>query len=60
MTIENEMCRKSLQLSLEENFFHNQPSSVKRTVDFVSDRLASNVVRDVRHQIIPRLALSGK
>ena len=50
----------SLQLSLEENFFHNQPSSVKRTVDFVSDRLASNVVRDVRHQVIPGLAARGQ
>ena len=46
---------KSLQASLEESFFHNQPSSVKRTVDFVSERVASNIVRDVRHQIIPRV-----
>lgn len=46
---------KSLQQSLEENFFQNQPASVKRTVEFVAERLASNVVRDIRHQIIPRL-----
>ena len=51
---------KSLQQSLEENFFHNQPSSVKRTVEFVAERLASNIVRDVRHQIIPRLAVSAQ
>lgn len=51
---------KSLQQSLEENFFHNQPSSVKRTVEFVAERLASNIVRDIRHQIIPRLALSAQ
>ncbi|KAI9565452.1 hypothetical protein GHT06_009244 [Daphnia sinensis] len=51
---------KSLQKSLEENFFHNQPSSVKRTVEFVAERLASNVVRDVRHQIIPRLVLHAQ
>ena len=46
---------KSLNQSLEENFFHNQPSSVKRTVEFVAERLASNIVRDIRHQIIPRV-----
>lgn len=51
---------KTLQQSLEENFFHNQPSSVKRTVEFVAERLASNVVRDVRHQIIPRLVLNAQ
>ena len=51
---------KSLQQSLEDNFFNNQPSSVKRTVDFVAERLASNIVRDIRHQVIPRLALSAQ
>ena len=50
---------KSLQLSLEESFFHNQPSSVKRTVDFVAERVASNIVRDIRHQIIPRVSLDA-
>lgn len=43
---------KSLQVLLRENFFHNQPSSVKRTVDFVAERLASNIVRDIRHQVV--------
>lgn len=51
---------KSLQQTLEENFFHNQPSSVKRTVEFVAERLASNIVRDVRHQLIPRLVLNAQ
>jgi len=51
---------KSLQASLEDNFFHNQPSSVKRTVDFVAERVASNIVRDVRHQIIPRVSLDAQ
>lgn len=51
---------KSLQLSLQENFFQNQPSSVRRTVDFVAERLASNIVRDVRHQLIPRAALEAQ
>ena len=47
---------KSMQLLLEENFFHNQPPSVKRTVDFASERLASNVVRDVRNRVIAEVA----
>ena len=42
------------------SFFHNQPSSVKRTVDFVSDRLASNVIRDVRQRVIPSIACRGQ
>lgn len=48
---------KSLQLTLRENFFHNQPSSVKRTVDFVAERLASNIVRDIRHLVSELLIL---
>lgn len=51
---------KSLQCSLEENFFHNQPSSVKRTVEFIAERLASNIVRDIRHRVIPHLAQSAQ
>ena len=36
------------QVALEKNFFHNQPSALRRSVDFLAERLASNVIRKVR------------
>ena len=51
---------KSLQHSLQENFFHNQPPSVRRTVDFVAERFASNIVRDIRHVLLPRSASEAR
>lgn len=41
-----------LKLQLETNFFHNQPVSLKKNVEFVSDRLSSNVIKHVRKSII--------
>ena len=38
------------QVALEKNFFHNQPSALRRSVDFLAERLASNVIRKVRTQ----------
>ena len=42
-----------LQSQLEENFFHNQPKSLRRTVEYVSERLASNVIKKIRQNIVP-------
>jgi len=42
------------QGALEESFFQNQPNSLKRTVEFVSERLCSNVMRSVRHDLVPK------
>ena len=42
-----------LQSQLEENFFHNQPKSVRRTVEYVAERLASNVIKQIRQNIVP-------
>lgn len=41
----------ALQAALEKNFFHNQPSALRRTVDFLAERLASNAIRKVREGI---------
>lgn len=43
-----------LQGLLEESFFQNHPNSLKRTVEFVSERLASNVIRSVRQDLVPK------
>ncbi|XP_029678867.1 codanin-1 [Formica exsecta] len=36
---------KHLELQLEEAFFHGQPASTRKTVDFVSERVASTCVK---------------
>ena len=42
-----------LQSQLEENFFHNQPKSLRRTVEYVSERLSSNVIKKIRQNLVP-------
>jgi len=42
-----------LQTQLEENFFHNQPKSLRRTVEYLSERLASNIIKKIRQDIVP-------
>ncbi|GAB6020614.1 codanin 1 [Chamberlinius hualienensis] len=46
---------KQLDLKLEENFLHCQPSYIKNTIDFVVDRISSNVQKHVKTFIIPRI-----
>ncbi|XP_053653434.2 codanin-1 [Cherax quadricarinatus] len=48
-----------LQLQLEDNFFHNHHSSVRKTTDFVIERLSSNVIKNIRTKIIPELRISA-
>nr|XP_023021263.1 codanin-1 [Leptinotarsa decemlineata] len=38
---------------LEEAFFNGQPSSVRKTVEFVSERVASACVKHICHSIVP-------
>ncbi|KAK2147351.1 hypothetical protein LSH36_557g01065 [Paralvinella palmiformis] len=46
---------KQLQHQLEDNFFHNQPASLKKTVEFVADRVSSNHIKIYRSQILPQV-----
>ncbi|XP_072031038.1 codanin-1-like [Amphiura filiformis] len=38
---------QQLQLELENNFFHNQSPSLKKTVEFVCNRIASNCIKTI-------------
>ncbi|XP_033735346.1 codanin-1-like isoform X2 [Pecten maximus] len=46
------MTERQTQLHLEENFFHNHPASLRRTVDFVADRTASNYIKRFRSTLL--------
>ncbi|KAK0167111.1 hypothetical protein PV327_004553 [Microctonus hyperodae] len=43
----------SLELQLEDAFFHGHPRSVRRTVDFVVERIVSSCVKFICRTIIP-------
>ncbi|XP_052767400.1 codanin-1-like [Mya arenaria] len=51
---------RQLQLQLEENFFHNHPASMKRVVDFVADRTASNFIKKFRAGLLHTSVDHGK
>lgn len=40
------------QLQLEEAFFHGQPASTRKTVDFVSERVASACVKHICNTLL--------
>ncbi|XP_068236414.1 codanin-1 isoform X2 [Palaemon carinicauda] len=48
-----------IQLQLEENFFHNHPSSFRKITDFVIERVSSNIIRNIRLVVIPQLRESA-
>ncbi|TGZ37582.1 Codanin-1, partial [Temnothorax longispinosus] len=43
---------KHLELQLEEAFFHGQPASTRKTVDFVSERVASTCVKHICNTLL--------
>ncbi|XP_001601592.1 codanin-1 [Nasonia vitripennis] len=44
---------KHLEIQLEEAFFHGQPMSTRKTVEYVSERIASSSVKYICNNLLP-------
>ncbi|XP_072221144.1 codanin-1 isoform X1 [Leuresthes tenuis] len=52
--------QQKLQVDLEQAFFHNQPSSLRRTVEFVAERVGSNAVKHMKATLVSELVDRGE
>ncbi|XP_044763026.1 codanin-1 isoform X2 [Coccinella septempunctata] len=48
-----ESIKKKIEVQLEETFFNGHPSSLKKTVDFVAERVASTCVKHLCYTVVP-------
>ncbi|XP_077395358.1 codanin-1 isoform X2 [Festucalex cinctus] len=51
--------QQKLQADLEQAFFHNQPPSLRRTVEFVAERVGSNAVKHMKATLVSELVERG-
>ncbi|KAM4690522.1 codanin-1 [Rhinophrynus dorsalis] len=49
------LSQKKLQAELEQAFYHNQPPSLRRTVEFVAERIGSNCVKNIKATLVADL-----
>ncbi|NWZ76639.1 CDAN1 protein, partial [Poecile atricapillus] len=47
--------QRKLQVDLEQAFFHNQPPSLRRTVEFVAEGVGSNCVKHIKATLVAEL-----
>uniref|UniRef100_A0A8B9S0U9 Codanin-1 C-terminal domain-containing protein n=1 Tax=Accipiter nisus TaxID=211598 RepID=A0A8B9S0U9_9AVES len=47
--------QRKLQVELAQAFFHNQPPSLRRTVEFVAERVGSNCVKHIKATLVAEL-----
>ncbi|XP_026165082.1 codanin-1 [Mastacembelus armatus] len=52
--------QQKLQVDLEQAFFHNQPPSLRRTVEFVAERVGSNAVKHMKATLVSELVEKGE
>ncbi|XP_039993857.1 codanin-1 isoform X2 [Xiphias gladius] len=52
--------QQKLQVDLEQAFFHNQPPSLRRTVEFVAERIGSNGVKHMKATLVNELVERGE
>uniref|UniRef100_A0A3B3DQR9 Codanin 1 n=1 Tax=Oryzias melastigma TaxID=30732 RepID=A0A3B3DQR9_ORYME len=52
--------RSQQKLQLEQAFFHNQPPSLRRTVEFVAERVGSNSVKHMKATLVSELMDRGE
>ncbi|KAL3271000.1 hypothetical protein HHI36_021501 [Cryptolaemus montrouzieri] len=48
-----EVARKKIENQLEEAFFNGHPASLRKTVDFVAERIASTCVKWLCYNVVP-------
>ncbi|KAL7992399.1 hypothetical protein Chor_016655 [Crotalus horridus] len=49
------LTQQKLQAELEQAFFHNQSPSLRRTVEFVAERVGSNCVKHIKATLVAEL-----
>ncbi|XP_023724523.1 codanin-1 isoform X3 [Cryptotermes secundus] len=50
---------KQIQLQLEESFFHGQPASTRKTVEYVAERVASSCVKHICSTLLQSVRKQG-